>query len=81
MDIFLLDGLYADKKTINQILFHNSQVLIKTKETRLTIIQDADSLLSSEKINRISLPFGLSNEAYPNLFHHFLAFFLRLCLF
>ncbi len=44
VDIFLLDGLYADKKIINQILSHKSHVLIKTEETTLTIIQDADSL-------------------------------------
>ena len=44
VDIFLLDALYADKYTINLILSNKSHVLIKTKETSLTIIKDADSL-------------------------------------
>lgn len=46
VDMFLLDGLYADKVTINQILSHKSHVLIKTTETRRIIIQDADGLFS-----------------------------------
>jgi len=44
VDMFLLDGLYTDKNTINQVLSHKSHVLIKTTETRLNIIQDADGL-------------------------------------
>ncbi len=44
VDIFLLDALYADQHTINLVLANDSHVLIKTEETRLTIIQDADSL-------------------------------------
>jgi len=44
VDIFLLDALYADKQTINLILSHKSHFLMKTEETSLTIIQDADSL-------------------------------------
>lgn len=44
VDLFLLDGLYADRYTINLILSNKSNVLIKTEETRLMIIQDADSL-------------------------------------
>jgi hypothetical protein len=44
VDIFLLDALYADQYTINLVLTNDSHVLIKTKETTLTIIQDADSL-------------------------------------
>ena len=46
VDLFLLDGLYKDKKTINLILSHQSHVLIKTEETRLCIIQDADGLFT-----------------------------------
>lgn len=44
MDIILLDGLYTNKHIINQILSHKSHVLIKTRETRLFIIADADGL-------------------------------------
>jgi hypothetical protein len=46
VDLFLLDALYKDKKTINLILSHQSHVLIKTEETRLCIIQDADGLFT-----------------------------------
>jgi hypothetical protein len=46
VDLFLLDALYKDKKTINLIDSHKSHVLVKTEETRLTIIQDADSLFT-----------------------------------
>ena len=42
--IILLDALYSDQYTINLILANNSHVLIKTEETTLTIIGDADSL-------------------------------------
>jgi len=38
VDLFLLDGLYKDKKTINLILSNESHVLVKTTETRLNII-------------------------------------------
>jgi len=44
--LFLLDALYKDKKTINLILSHQSHVLIKTQETRLCIIKDADGLFT-----------------------------------
>lgn len=43
-DIFLLDALYSDQYTINLILANDSHVLIKTEETTLRIIGDADSL-------------------------------------
>jgi hypothetical protein len=46
VDLFLLDALYKDKKTINLILSHQSHVLIKTEETRLCIIKDADGLFT-----------------------------------
>lgn len=46
VDIFLLDALYKDKKTINLILSHESHVLVKTEETRLCIIKDADGLFT-----------------------------------
>ena len=46
VDLFLLDGLYKDKKTINLILSHKSHVLVKTEETRLSIIKDADGLFT-----------------------------------
>jgi hypothetical protein len=45
-DLFLLDGLYKDKKTINLVLSNQSHVLIKTTETRLNIIQDANGLFT-----------------------------------
>ncbi len=47
VDIFLLDALYADQYTINLVLNNDSHVLIKTKETSLTIISDADNCLES----------------------------------
>jgi hypothetical protein len=46
VELFLLDGLYKDKKSINLVLSHGSHVLIKTEETRLNIIKDADGLFS-----------------------------------
>jgi hypothetical protein len=46
VDVFLLDALYKDKKTINLIVSHQSHALIKTEETRQTIIQDADGLFT-----------------------------------
>jgi len=46
VDLFLLDGLYKDKNTINLILSHKSHVLVKTEETRLSIIKDADGLFT-----------------------------------
>jgi hypothetical protein len=46
VELLLLDALYKDKKTINLILSHQSHVLIKTEETRLCIIQDADGLFT-----------------------------------
>jgi len=46
VDIFLLDGLYTDKKTINQVLSHKSHVLIKSTETGLNIIKDAEGLFN-----------------------------------
>jgi len=49
VDIILLDALYADKQMINQILSHKSHFLMKTEETSLTIIQDADSLFKCWK--------------------------------
>lgn len=58
VDIFLLDALYADKQTINLILSHKSHFLMKTEETTLRIIQDADSLFKCWKthpyVNHIS---------------------------
>jgi hypothetical protein len=45
-DLFLLDGLYKDKKTVKLILSNESHVLIKTTETRLNIIKDADGLFT-----------------------------------
>ncbi len=47
VDMFLLDALYTDQSTINLILNNGSDVLIKTEEMRLTIIQDTDSLFRS----------------------------------
>jgi hypothetical protein len=49
VDIFLLDALYADKQTINLILSNKSHFLMKTEETSLTIIKDADSLFKCWK--------------------------------
>lgn len=49
VDLFLLDGLYKDKKTINLMLSHKSHVLVKTEETRLIIIKDADGLVFGGK--------------------------------
>jgi hypothetical protein len=49
VDIFLLDGLYADKKTINQVVSRKSHILIKTIETSLSIIQDADGLFTHQE--------------------------------
>ena len=49
VDIFLLDALYADKQTINLILSNKSHFLMKTEETTLRIIQDADSLFKCWK--------------------------------
>jgi hypothetical protein len=46
VDLFLLDGLYKDRKTINLILSEESHALIKTTETRLDIIQDANGLFT-----------------------------------
>ncbi len=46
VDLFLLDGLYKDRKTINLILSKGSHVLVKTTETRLNIIQDANGLFT-----------------------------------
>jgi len=46
VDLFLLDALYKDKKTINLINSHKSHALVKTEETRLTIIQDAHGLFT-----------------------------------
>jgi hypothetical protein len=46
IDLFLLDALYKDKKTINLVLSHKSHVLIKTEETRLNIIKDADGIFT-----------------------------------
>jgi hypothetical protein len=46
VDLFLLDALYKDKKTIDLIDSHKSHVLVKTEETRLTIIQDAHGLFT-----------------------------------
>lgn len=46
VELFLLDGLYKDKKNINLILSHKSHALIKTEETRLNIIQDANGLFT-----------------------------------
>ena len=39
-------GLYKDKKTINLILSKESHALIKTTETRLDIIKDANGLFT-----------------------------------
>lgn len=46
VDLFLLDGLYKDKKIINLMVSHQSHALIKTEETRLNIIKDADGLFT-----------------------------------
>ena len=46
VDLFLLDGLYKDRKTINLILSKGSHVLVKTTETRLNIIKDANGLFT-----------------------------------
>ncbi|MCD6507068.1 hypothetical protein J7M22_10650 [Candidatus Poribacteria bacterium] len=40
----LLDGLYVDKKTINQILSHGSCPVIRTEESSLKVIRDAEGL-------------------------------------
>jgi len=63
VDMFLLDGLYTDKKTINQVLSHKSHVLIKTTETRLLIIQDAEGLFSHyEKFQGVEYIQGFDSE-------------------
>jgi len=49
VDLFLLDGLYKDRKTINLILSKGSHVLVKTTETRLNIIKDANGLFTHWK--------------------------------
>jgi hypothetical protein len=49
LDLILFDGLYADKKTINLCLSHNSDVLIKTDEESLNIINDAKGLFKQWK--------------------------------
>lgn len=49
VDIILFDPLYTDKHTINLVLSNNSHVLIKTEETTLKIIQDAESLFRGYK--------------------------------
>jgi len=60
VDLFLLDGLYKDKKTINLILSKGSHVLIKTTETRLNIIKDADGLFTHwEKFSGVEYEKGL----------------------
>ena len=46
VELFLMDALYKDKKTINLIYSHKSHVLVKTEETRLSIIKDADGLFT-----------------------------------
>jgi hypothetical protein len=46
VDLFLLDGLYKDKKSINLILSKGSHILTKTTETRLNIIKDANGLFT-----------------------------------
>ena len=46
VDLFLLDGLYKDKKSINLILSKGSHALVKTTETRLDIIKDANGLFT-----------------------------------
>ncbi len=62
VDLFLLDALYRDKKTINLILSHQSHVLIKTEETRLCIIQDADGLFTHwEKFPGVEYQKGLDD--------------------
>jgi len=45
-ELVLLDGLYANQNTINLILKHKSNALIKTDEERLNIIKDAKGLFS-----------------------------------
>ncbi len=60
VDLFLLDGLYKDKKTINLILSNESHVLVKTTETRLNIIEDADGLFTHwEKFPGVEYQKGL----------------------
>lgn len=49
VDMILFDGLYADKHTINYVLSQDVDVLIKTEETSLMIIQDAESLFRGYK--------------------------------
>jgi len=62
VDLFLLDGLYKDKKTINLILSEGSHVLTKTTETRLNIIQDANGLFTHwEKFPGVDYQKGLDD--------------------
>jgi len=46
VNLILFDGLYKDKKSINLLLSHKIHALVKTEETRLTIIKDADGLFT-----------------------------------
>jgi hypothetical protein len=60
VDMFLLDGLYKDRKTINLILSKGSHVLTKTTETRLNIIKDANGLFTHwEKFPGVEYQKGL----------------------
>jgi hypothetical protein len=62
VDLFLLDGLYKDKKTIKLILSNESDVLVKTTETRLNIIKDADGLFTHlEKFPGVDYQKGLDD--------------------
>ena len=44
VDYILLDGLYVDRRTINQILSHGSCPVIRREETTLKVIRDAEGL-------------------------------------
>lgn len=68
VDIFLLDALYADKQTINLILSNKSHFLMKTEETTLRIIQDADSLFRvTRHILMLSIFLALIAIVYVNM--------------
>jgi hypothetical protein len=67
VDIFLLDALYADKQTINLILSNKSHFLMKTEETTLRIIQDADSVFKCWKTHPYVKHIVLIATVYVNM--------------
>jgi hypothetical protein len=62
VDMILLDGLHANKKTINHIISHKSEVLIRTEEKKLSIIQDAEGLFRYSKEFNVQYSEGLDMD-------------------